>query len=58
MHKYGTSEQQMSLAAVKNHGHGALNPKAHLQKEITYGAERARFLGYSSRSFSSKGYVL
>jgi len=35
MHKYGTTEQQMALVAVKNHRHGALNPKAHMQKEIT-----------------------
>jgi acetyl-CoA C-acetyltransferase len=35
MHDYGTTEQQMALAAVKNHYHGSLNPKAHMQKEIT-----------------------
>ncbi len=35
MNKYGTTEKQMALAAVKNHYHGSLNPKAHLQKEIT-----------------------
>ena len=35
MHVYGTTEQQMALAAVKNHYHGSLNPKAHIQKEIT-----------------------
>jgi len=35
MHKFGTTEQQMALVAVKNHRHGALNPKAHMQKEIT-----------------------
>jgi len=35
MHRYGTTEQQMALVAVKNHRHGALNPKAHMQKEIT-----------------------
>jgi len=35
MHKYGTTEEQMALVAVKNHHHGALNPKAHMQKEIT-----------------------
>jgi acetyl-CoA C-acetyltransferase len=35
MHKYGTTEAQMAQIAVKNHHHGALNPKAHLQKEIT-----------------------
>jgi acetyl-CoA C-acetyltransferase len=35
MNAYGTTEEQMALAAVKNHYHGSLNPKAHLQKEIT-----------------------
>jgi acetyl-CoA C-acetyltransferase len=35
MHAYGTTEEQMALVAVKNHYHGSLNPKAHLQKEIT-----------------------
>jgi acetyl-CoA C-acetyltransferase len=34
MHKYGTTEEQMGLVAVKNHHNGALNPKAHLQKEV------------------------
>jgi len=35
MHKYGTTEEQMALVAVKNHHNGAMNPKAHMQKEIT-----------------------
>jgi len=35
MHRYGTTERQMALVAVKNHRHGALNPKAHIQKEVT-----------------------
>ncbi len=35
MHRYGTTEEQMAMVAVKNHGHGALNPKAHMQKEVT-----------------------
>jgi acetyl-CoA C-acetyltransferase len=35
MHTYGTTEEQMALVAVKNHYHGSLNPKAHMQKEIT-----------------------
>jgi len=35
MHRYGTTEEQMELVAVKNHHNGALNPKAHLQKEVT-----------------------
>ena len=35
MHEYGTTEEQMGLVAVKNHHNGSLNPKAHLQKEVT-----------------------
>jgi len=35
MHEYGTTEEQMAMIAVKNHHNGSLNPKAHLQKEIT-----------------------
>jgi len=35
MHKYGTTEEQMAMVAVKNHHNGALNPKAHKQREVT-----------------------
>jgi acetyl-CoA C-acetyltransferase len=35
MHKYGTTEVQLAHVAVKNHYNGSLNPKAHMQKEIT-----------------------
>jgi acetyl-CoA C-acetyltransferase len=35
MHHYGTTEEQMARIAVKNHHNGTLNPKAHMQKEIT-----------------------
>lgn len=35
MHQYGTTEQHLAMIAVKNHYHGSLNPKAHMQKEIT-----------------------
>jgi acetyl-CoA C-acetyltransferase len=35
MDKYGTTEAQMAAVAVKNHRHGALNPKAQFQKQIT-----------------------
>ena len=34
MAKYGTTAEQMAAVAVKNHRHGALNPKAQFQKEI------------------------
>ena len=35
MHKYGTTEEHLAKVAVKNHHNGTLNPKAHMQKEIT-----------------------
>jgi acetyl-CoA C-acetyltransferase/acetyl-CoA acyltransferase len=35
MAKHGTTAEQMAAVAVKNHRHGALNPKAQFQKEIT-----------------------
>jgi acetyl-CoA C-acetyltransferase len=35
MHKYGTTEEQLAMIAVKNHHNGFLNPKAHMQKEVT-----------------------
>ncbi len=35
MYEYGTTEEQMAKVAVKNHHNGSLNPKAHMQKEIT-----------------------
>ena len=38
MHAYGTTEEQLAMVAVKNHRHGALNPKAHFQKEVTLDA--------------------
>ncbi|HYB44195.1 MAG TPA: hypothetical protein VEL75_20645, partial [Candidatus Methylomirabilis sp.] len=34
MERHGTTEEQMASVAVKNHRHGALNPKAQFQKEI------------------------
>jgi acetyl-CoA C-acetyltransferase len=35
MHKYGTTEEQLAMVAVKNHENGFLNPKAHLQRKIS-----------------------
>lgn len=35
MTKFGTSERQMAMVAVKAHRNAAKNPKAHFQKEIT-----------------------
>ncbi len=35
MHKHGTTERQMAMVAVKNHFNGHLNPKAHMQREVS-----------------------
>ncbi len=35
MNRYKTTEEQMAMVAVKNHEHGAMNPKAHFQKQIS-----------------------
>jgi acetyl-CoA C-acetyltransferase len=35
MTKYGTTEEDLALVAVKNHKYGAMNPLAQLQQEIT-----------------------
>jgi acetyl-CoA C-acetyltransferase len=35
MEKYGTTEEDLALVAVKNHRYGAMNQLAHLQQEIT-----------------------
>ena len=35
MAKYGTTEEDMALVAVKNHKYGSLNPIAHLQNKVT-----------------------
>jgi acetyl-CoA C-acetyltransferase/acetyl-CoA acyltransferase len=35
MHEYGTTAEQLAHVAVKNHGNGALNPRAHFGKETT-----------------------
>jgi acetyl-CoA acetyltransferase len=35
MHQYGTTEKDLAMVAVKNHYHGSMNPKAHMQKAIT-----------------------
>jgi len=34
MARYGTTEEQLAMVAVKNHHYGAMNPIAHLQKEV------------------------
>jgi len=35
MARYGTTEEDMALVAVKNHKYGSMNPIAHLQNKIT-----------------------
>lgn len=35
MQRFGTTREQLALVAVQNHKHGALNPNAQFQKEIT-----------------------
>lgn len=35
MRKYGTTQEQMAAVAVKNHRNGCMNPKAHIQREIS-----------------------
>ncbi len=35
MARYGTTEEDLALVAVKNHKYGAMNPVAHLQNKIT-----------------------
>jgi acetyl-CoA C-acetyltransferase len=35
MHEYGTTREQISCIAVKNHANGMRNPDAHMQKEIS-----------------------
>jgi len=35
MARYGTTEEDLALVAVKNHKYAAMNPVAHFQKEIT-----------------------
>jgi acetyl-CoA C-acetyltransferase len=35
MAKYGTTEEDLALVAVKNHKYAAMNPVAHLQRQVT-----------------------
>jgi acetyl-CoA acetyltransferase len=35
MHRFGSTEEDLAKVAVKNHHNGTLNPKAHMQREIT-----------------------
>jgi acetyl-CoA C-acetyltransferase len=52
MHKFGTKEEHLAMVAVKNHKYGALNPKAHFQKEITLEqAMKSRVINYPLKLF-------
>ena len=35
MHQYGTTEEDLAWVAVKNHRHGAKNPRAQFRREVT-----------------------
>ena len=35
MHRFGTTREQLSMVSVKSHKYGAMNPYAHLQREVT-----------------------
>lgn len=35
MHEYGTTKEQLAMVGVKNHYYGAMNPVAHLPKEVS-----------------------
>ena len=35
MHDFGTKKEHLAAVSVKNHANGALNPEAHMRKEIT-----------------------
>lgn len=35
MHRYGTTEEDLAWVAVKNHRHGAKNPRAQFRREVT-----------------------
>ena len=41
MHEFGTTEEQLTQVALKNHFYGAMNPNALFQKEITMEKARA-----------------
>jgi len=47
MAKFGTTEEDLALVAVKNHKYGAMNPKAHFQREIKVeDALKSRIIAY------------
>jgi|Deesub1362A_J573_1020465.scaffolds.fasta_scaffold00773_5 acetyl-CoA C-acetyltransferase len=52
MARYGTTDKQMAMVAVKNHRNAAKNPKAQFRKEITLEkAVGSRYVAYPLRLF-------
>ncbi len=52
MNKFGTTQHNLACVAVKNHYHGSMNPKAHMQKEITIEAALgARMIAWPLRLY-------
>ncbi|MEM0331563.1 MAG: thiolase domain-containing protein [Archaeoglobaceae archaeon] len=52
MAKFGTTEEQMALVAVKAHRNAAKNPKAHFQKEVTVETVlKSRYIAYPLKLF-------
>jgi acetyl-CoA C-acetyltransferase len=66
MEKYGTTREQLAMVSVINHRHGALNPDAQFQREITvdtvlksgYVAEPLRVFDMSPLSDGAAALVL
>jgi acetyl-CoA C-acetyltransferase len=66
MKRYGTTEEDLAAVSVKNHRHGALNPKAQFRREITledvyrssYVAEPLRLLHCSPVSDGAAAVLL
>jgi acetyl-CoA C-acetyltransferase len=52
MKRYGTREEHLAKVACKNHRYGAMNPYAHLQKEVSVEkALSSRMIAYPLRLF-------
>ncbi len=52
MARYETTEEQLAMVAVKNHHYGAMNPVAHMQKEVNLQeALSSRMIAYPLKLF-------
>ncbi len=52
MARYETTEEQLAMVAVKNHHYGAMNPVAHMQKEVSLEeALSSRMIAYPLKLF-------